>query len=211
MHGIKPKSIIQDDFFPNAATPPVLYGNAKFSCERSCRNELRRWWVEKPERWAAWLMLNPSNAGAEKNDPTMLRVIHFTRAWGYDGAIVVNLYPFITPDPRDMWGLALWDKAVHGPDWYARDAIHHNANYIEAAARAAHIRIVAFGTQPVLRDDLWLEEALEAFGQPADIEGNDENFYCLGATKNGQPIHPMARGKLRITNDQKPVLWRQNV
>lgn len=40
-------------------------------------------------------MLNPSDAGERRNDPTALRVTNFTRAWGYDGWIGVNLYPFI--------------------------------------------------------------------------------------------------------------------
>ncbi len=61
--------------------PVQIEGSAVFARNRSLRMQLRRWWVERPKRWAAWLMLNPSDAGEKRNDPTMLRVVHFTRNW----------------------------------------------------------------------------------------------------------------------------------
>lgn len=198
------------DLFPEVApAPPAAaktFGSAKFSFERTCRNEIRRWWVEKPTRWVAWLMLNPSDAGEKKNDPTALRVTHFTRAWGFDGWIGVNVYPLISSTQLEMWRWVDWEN--NGPDWYARDAIHHNVEFIEAAGREASLRMAAFGAQPSERDDGWLEECLEAFQQPSNV-GAGEMLHCLGTNKTGQPLHPMARGKWRVPDDRRPILWRE--
>jgi hypothetical protein len=183
-----------------------LKGSARFSRNRTRRRELRRWWSEDSIAWAAWLMINPSNAGELREDPTSLRVTHFTRAWGFGGWIAVNLYPFISSDPARVWDWADWQR--QGPDWEARDDLQANLEDIERAARMASIRIVAFGAEPIERDQIWLEHCLEAFGQPSDC-GSDERLFCLGTSKNGQPLHPMARGRLRVPNDQQPVVWRE--
>jgi hypothetical protein len=59
--------------------PPLVRGSAKFARDGTLRCQLRRWWVKAPQRWAAWLMLNPSVAATDRNDPTALRVTHFLR------------------------------------------------------------------------------------------------------------------------------------
>lgn len=180
-------------------------GSALFARNRTIRREIRRWWVGVPTRWAVWLMLNPSNAAEDRNDPTALRVTHFTKAWGFDGWIGVNLYPFIASEPAKMW--AWRDYEANGPDWYARDDLQANLEDIERAARSSSLRMVAFGARPVERDGPWLEQCVEAFGQPSGI-GAGEALYCLGVTKNGQPTHPLARGRSRISNLAQPRLWR---
>lgn len=178
------------------ALEPVvqIQGDALFARDRTVRREIRRWWVERPKRWAAWLMLNPSDAGEKRNDPTALRVTNFTRAWGYDGWIGVNLYPFISSDPKVMWQRANWQH--NGPDWYARDDMQANLQDIERVGRMSCLRMVAFGTQPAERDQPWLEECLEVFQQPFDYSewGFDERLHCIGVSKSGQPLHPLARG-----------------
>ena len=81
-----------------------------------------------------------------------------------------------------------------------------NLEDIETAARIAAIRVVAFGAQPVDRDEMWVQQCLEAFEQPSDC-GAGERLYCLGKSKSGQPLHPMARGKWRVPNNQQPMLY----
>ncbi len=184
---------------------PEVRGSARFSREGTLRNEIRRWWVTNPMRWAVWLMLNPSTASKDRNDPTAQRVTHFTRAAGCDGWIGVNLYPFISSQPADMWRWANWEN--HGPAWDVRDDLLANLGDIEEAARASVLRVVAFGAAPFYHDEPWLEQCLEAFGQPADLKDADEQFYCLGVNSTGQPLHPLARGKMHISNNQQLMLW----
>jgi len=187
------------------SAPPTIHGSARFSRDGTLRNEIRRWWVDNPTRWAVWLMLNPSTAAEGRNDPTALRVTHFSKAFGCDGWIGVNLYPFISSDPKAMWRWANWE--AHGPAWDVRDALLGNVADIEDAARIATIRMVAFGAQPAYHDEDWLEQCLEAFGQPGEVDGADEYFYCLGVNSTGQPLHPLARGKMRVPDNQQPIHW----
>lgn len=181
-----------------------IQGSAVFAGEGSLRMEIRRWWVDEPKRWAAWLMLNPSKAAAERNDPTAQRVTHFTRTWGYDGWIGVNLYPFVSSTPADMWQWADWE--AHGPAWDVRDALIANITRVEYVARMSTIRVVGFGAEAVKRGEPLLELTLEAFEQPSDI-GADDRLYCLGVNATGQPLHPLARGRMRVPNERQPTLW----
>jgi hypothetical protein len=182
-----------------------ISGSARFSREGTLRYEIRRWWVKEPKAWAAWLMLNPSTAAKDRNDPTTRRVTQFSQRYGCDGWIGVNLYPFITSTPAAMWRWANWQ--AHGPAWDVRDDLLANLATIEDIARLSTLRMVAFGAAPVYHDEAWLEQCLEAFGQPADSGYNNEQFYCLGVTSMGQPLHPLARGKMRVPNNQQPIQW----
>ena len=47
-------------------------------------------------------MLNPSTADASVNDPTIVRVINFSKAWGYGGIRVLNLYALRTTNPKEL-------------------------------------------------------------------------------------------------------------
>jgi hypothetical protein len=184
----------------------AVKGRALFARGRTVRREIRRWWVETPTRWVAWLMLNPSIAGERRDDPTTLRVTRFTQSWGFDGWIGVNLYPFVSSDPAAMWQRA--NRERNGPDWYARHDMQANCADLERVARLSCLRVVAFGAAPIERDQGWLEQCLEAFGQPADLPERDSRLYCLGVSKSGHPLHPMARGRMRVPDNAQPILWR---
>lgn len=49
-----------------------------------------------------WIMLNPSIADADLDDPTIRRCIGFAKSWGYGGFMVVNLFSKIATDPEDL-------------------------------------------------------------------------------------------------------------
>lgn len=48
--------------------------------------------VVEPKGMVLWCMLNPSSADEDVDDPTMRRVIDFSKRWGYASLWVVNLY-----------------------------------------------------------------------------------------------------------------------
>lgn len=54
-------------------------------------------------RAITFIMLNPSTADANADDPTIRRCKGFARGWGYGRLIIVNLFAFRATDPRDMW------------------------------------------------------------------------------------------------------------
>ena len=105
-------------------------------------------------------------------------------------------------------GSRAWQKSnIHQSKWSVRDDLAANLEDIERVARLSAIRVVAFGAQPIEHDQSWLEACLEAFEQPSDC-GADERLWCLGINKTGQPLHPMARGKMRVPDDTPLAVWR---
>lgn len=56
-----------------------------------CRFWLKRAWGAGP--LITWIMCNPSDADATRDDPTMRRVIEFSLAWGYGSCVVINIIP----------------------------------------------------------------------------------------------------------------------
>lgn len=81
------------------AKPPIVK-TAELSPCRKYRYNLSRSWGSG--KHCAFIMLNPSNADAEHDDPTIGRCISYAQEWGYDGFHVCNLFTFITPYPPVM-------------------------------------------------------------------------------------------------------------
>jgi len=118
-----------------------------------------------------WILLNPSTADAVRDDPTIRRIIAFSRSWNYGSAIVVNLFAFRATSPR-----ALRTATINRIG-------EENDRYIREAATEAGSTIVAWGCHGSLgyRGRSVITE-LRNIGLP---------IYCLGLTAGGQPKHPL--------------------
>ena len=115
-----------------------------------------------------WVMLNPSTADAENDDPTIRRVLGFSARFGLGKATVANLFAYRTTNPREL----LLAKDPVGPD---------NDGHIQRMAADADLIILAWGSHqaaekraPQVRDML--------AGYP---------LHCLGKTQSGAPRHPL--------------------
>ena len=75
--------------------------DALFSTCRRFRFELSRDWDTTKPR-VLIVMLNPSTADAERDDPTIRKCIGFARAMGLGGFTVANLYAYMATDPADL-------------------------------------------------------------------------------------------------------------
>lgn len=181
--------------------PVMVRSNAAISEGGSFRWWLTRDWDLAGGYRVAWLMLNPSTADANTDDPTIRRCMHFSHAWGYGGMVVLNLFPYRSSSPREcaQWANA-WLKVDRSTAWDVRDTLMQNASYIEKVAAAAKLHMVAWGSNPI--DESWMESVLEDYNA-------DGSRFCLGTAANGMPLHPMARGKMRVPDDAKPIPWKR--
>lgn len=144
-------------------------------------------------------MLNPSTADDTQDDPTIRRVVAFSRRWGFEQAVVVNLYPVVTSDPREARRWASW---VSRRDWHVRDLLSFNRALVATEARAAELVIAAWGAGAWDQD--WVEYVIEGI----QLDPPCPPIHALGETASGAPIHPLARGRHRVPDHQDPVEWR---
>lgn len=177
---------------------PVLRRTAAFG-DNGIRWKLTRDWGPGPRALA--IGCNPSDAGAERDDPTSRWWNTWFRWAGFGGYDAMNLYPFITSSPAECRRIADWEKTN---DWWARDRLlFSNLPMLVEAAKTAHQVFVCWGA--IAWDDDFIEHVIEAIqsgGAPYP------DLWCWGTIASGAPKHPMARGLHRIPRGQKPILWR---
>lgn len=129
----------------------------------------RTWDAARPR--LLWVLLNPSTADGQADDPTLRRCIGFSEDWGYGGLEIVNLFALRTPHPQDLY---------RAPDPVGSE----NDQYIAAAASRAAGIIVAWGEQGTYRqrDRAVLALLSQHSAQP---------LRCLGLSRTGSPRHPL--------------------
>lgn len=152
------------------------------SCGRYRYLLSRVWEPTRPE--SCWIMLNPSMADGERDDPTIRRCMGFAKSWGHGGIVVVNLFGLISTFPAGL--------RVANPVGSLND---------EAIVRAVQGRrvICAWGNIGGLS---WLRPELQHrdLDVMALLERTRTNAQCLGLTRFGYPSHPVrlaAKSRLR--------------
>lgn len=134
---------------------------------------LRRW---GPGEVAIFVMLNPSVADADVDDPTVRRCVGFARALGCDALRIVNLYAYRTKDPAELRRARRAGVDVVGPE---------NDGYLAAAAVSAFAR-----QQPLVA--AWGAHAEDArVAQVLALSVGFEDLRAFGVTRDGQPRHPL--------------------
>jgi len=123
----------------------------------------RRWGRGKR---ICFVMLNPSTADGEKDDPTVRRCLQIARAWKFEWLVVANLYAFRTASPMELF---LAEDPI-GPE---------NNRWIMDAAVGSFV-VCAWG------DRAKPERVLQVKGLLSGI-----HLHCLGVTKAGNPRHPL--------------------
>ena len=120
-----------------------------------------------------WVMLNPSTADANLDDPTIRRCMGFTYGWGYRSMVVVNLFALRATDPREL----VTAEDPWGPD---------NGLYVDYWVTASKIVVAAWGGSYPKQRASTAEVALH------DLR--DAGAQCLGHTSKGDPRHPLYLG-----------------
>jgi hypothetical protein len=159
-----------------------MSGTAVFSPDGVYRYVLTRRWAEDAPSSVLWIMLNPSTATAEKNDPTIKRCIDFTAREGYAALTVVNVFAYRATNPKELMRVA--DPI--GPD--------NRAHIVHQLADARHGLIIGAwgGNGPAIRLPI---KAM------ADDAGR--TIMCFGVTASAQPVHPLYQ-----SGDTPLVEWK---
>lgn len=154
---------------------------AIFSDSHLYRYLLRRIWDDKLIHML-FIMLNPSMADDEKDDPTIRRCIGFAKREGFGGIEVVNLLAMVSTIP--------FDARARSDRYIGIDNDQHIHDAVQRVKHAGRI-VVAWGaTAPA-----WRVKQMHFFLK-------DLNVYCLGTTANGMPRHP-----LYVRANQPMVEW----
>lgn len=143
-----------------------MRSHAEVSEDGVYRYHLRRRWGGAGS--LTWILLNPSTADGTINDPTIRRLLAFSRAWGYGGLVVVNLFALRATNPQE---LARHPNPV-GPD---------NDDWIRAATSGVPMVLLAWGAHGF---------ATERAEYVRSMLG-ETRACCLGVTKHGHPRHPL--------------------
>jgi len=99
----------------SAGLPAETQKSAVISACGLYRYALRRVWdAALPE--LGFVLLNPSDADAEIDDPTLRRMMGFGVALGYGGVRVGNLYAYRTPKPSVLRKAARAGADIVGPE-----------------------------------------------------------------------------------------------
>ena len=138
------------------------------NCERY-RYLLRRSWNDRRMR-ALFIMLNPSTADAEIDDPTIRSCIRLMKALGFGSLEVINLYGWRTTDPSVL--TTVQDPVGPDNDRIAKGAI--NRCDILICAWGAHVAATQ-RVAPMLNM----------------VRGVRPAVFCFGETRNGSPKHPL--------------------
>lgn len=121
-----------------------------------------------------FVMLNPSTADGDQDDPTIRRCVSFAKAWGYDRMEVVNLFAWRSTDPRAVLAMTGGKLDPVGTA---------NRAFVHRAIERAGMIVCAWGAHGghIGQDETMLGWIEEHDGQP----------HALRVTKGGFPAHPL--------------------
>lgn len=135
---------------------------------------------------AVFVMLNPSTADANEDDPTIRKCIGFARRWGCGSILVVNMFAFRTPYPKDLAAADARGEDIYGPD---RDEVLQNV-MAKSKARGWPV-ICAWGSPSKGGQALRRLVSLNARAVSLGALVREMQLHCLGTAKDGNPRHPL--------------------
>lgn len=136
---------------------------AIFSDCKKYRFVLWRIW-DKTKPYVMFIGLNPSTANEHIDDSTIKRVMTLANRWGYGGIYMLNLFPFITTDPKKL--------NIH------KNPIKKNDHWIQVSCTKCEKIIFAWGS---------FKEAKER----ERVIKNKFKGQALKINLDGSPRHPL--------------------
>jgi hypothetical protein len=170
---------------------PALFGSvqsyATVSADEQFRYTLGRVWEPRRPR-LVFVMLNPSTADADQDDPTIRRCRGFADSLDHGGIHVVNLYAFRATKPELL-------RSVADPIGPEND--DHIRNAFALARREGGMVIAAWGSDP--GPDRLRAAFVAALAHAAEVELQALRISIV----TGQPYHP-----LYLPRASRPEPWQ---
>jgi hypothetical protein len=161
-----------------------IKGTAEFGGEnKQYRYVLTRTW-EDAKPYALFVLMNPSMADPDSDDPTVAKCCRFAKTWGYGGVVVANTFAYRCTDQARLIEIA--DPI--GPE---------NDKRIIGMAKKAAIVVFAYGKPK--------HKQLRSRGAAVArllIEKAHITPHILSLGKDGTPKHP-----LYLKETLKPAVW----
>lgn len=129
---------------------------------------MRQWNKDLPSN-LYFIGVNPSTADAEKDDPTIKKLICLASAWGYGGFHIVNLFAYRSSDPAVL----LTVPNPVGPE---------NDLYLANARKSGGKVVLMWGSKA---KDISARRVEIVFSQFKSIA------YYLRLNRDGSPAHPL--------------------
>ena len=150
-----------------------------------------RYWLDRDfgsgQGTYVWIGKNPSKADKTQNDNSVSRVMKRAREAGFRRFVVVNLYGYVSTDPRGLLDSWLDAEGPVGPD---------NLIYISKAMDEADFVLVAWGSAYIgPKHATKVLDVIRKVGMTP---------HCLGLTDDGSPVHPA-----RLAADTPAIPWNQ--
>ncbi len=167
-----------------SATQNVLFDtqarSATLTRDRVFRYTLWRRWSDG-DRYVNFILLNPSTADENTDDPTTRKCVRMAKSWGFDALCMTNLFAYKATDPRVM-------KKASDPIGYGND------RWILRTAKDASLIVCAWGLDGSFSSrSSTVRRLLRRF-----------DLHYLRITR-GEPWHP-----LYLPDNTKPSRWHWN-
>jgi len=154
----------------NGNNQQVEKGAILSACSQYRYQLWRKWDPAKPN--VVFIMLNPSTADADNDDPTIRRCIGFAKDWRYGSLTVVNLFAFRATRPEDLLK--------------AEDPIgQENLEWIARATEKASTIVCAWGNGKLINRLLRTRSTY----QP--LRHINSPLCYLELSQDGTPKHPL--------------------
>lgn len=178
-----------DTLFPLEEVADAHLTGADISADGVYRYTLTRVWnVSQP--LAMFVMLNPSTADAELDDPTIRRCKSFAAREGCGGLVVVNLFALRATDPAEL---------KRHPDPVGPDNV---AYLTQALSRNPAVVIAAWGAHRFAA----AQARAVSTSLARQLANRRMQLKCLGTTKSGHPRHPLyVRGTAPLITYRPPA------
>lgn len=148
-------------------------------CKKYRYSLWRIWTKDKP--LCMFIMLNPSTADVNEDDPTIRRCIGFAKSWDYGGILIGNVIAYRATNPNELKTLL---------DFRTKENEKHLKNMLHKVILTKGIIIAAWGNH----GKNYLPRSM--------FYNSNLSVHHLGLTKSGQPKHP-----LYLKSSTKPELW----